>query len=89
MYIITYWKDPPCKRELEDYDEIESIRIKSINEIRTLFFNKPKKCTFITLERSSALHNNGRKITDKYKVRPLWERNNPRVIEYQKYLKNV
>lgn len=89
MYVITFWEDPKIKHDPSDYDEIETIRINSINEIRTLFFNKPKKCTFITLERTSETMRRDGSKTNKYRVRPLWEKNNPQVTEYQKYLKNV
>ena len=85
-YYITYWEDSPNKIEPEDYDGIENIYIKSIDEIKDLLINKPKRCTFITLERTGTLHTgrDGSK-TDKYKVRPLWEKNNPTVTEYKRY----
>lgn len=89
MYVITFWEDAKPKRNPEDYDEIETVRIKTVDEIRTLLWNRPKQCTFITLKRTETLHNNGRKKSDKYKVRPLWEKNNPAITEYKKYARTL
>lgn len=88
MYTLIYWEDPNIKRTDSDYDEIESIRIKTVDEIQRLIWNKPKRCTLITLERSGRYYTkrDGTK-TEKYQVRPLWEKNNPAVKGYTKYTK--
>jgi len=89
-YQITYWEDPPNKQEPEHYHGIESIRIKSVDEIPILLLNRPKRCTLITLERTSRYHTkrDGTK-TDKYMIRALWEKNNPAVQEYRKYISKL
>jgi hypothetical protein len=73
MINLTWWKDPLIKREPEDYDEIETVHLKSIAEIPILILNKPRNCTMISTEHSSfRTLKNGRR-TNFFKI--IWERN--------------
>lgn len=70
---LTWWEDPKNKKNIDDYDEIETVRVKSVIEIKDLIANKPKRCTMITQQHTSfRLLKNGKR-TDFQKV--LWEKN--------------
>lgn len=72
---ITYWEYPKVRRTPDDYDAIETIRMKSVAEVPILVINKPERCRMITLEHSSARKLKNGKMTDFQKI--LWEYPNP------------
>lgn len=51
--LLTYWEDPRIKHTEDDFDEICTIRIKTIQEIPSLITAKHPKCTMISTEHSS------------------------------------
>lgn len=68
----VWWKDPPIKRDREDYDGIEEVRLKSVSEIPTLIRNRPKRCTMISTEHSSFRTLKCGRRTNFFKV--IWEK---------------
>jgi len=50
---LTWWEDSKLKRTPDDFDEIETIRLKSVVEIPVLVLNRPKRCKLITVQHTS------------------------------------
>jgi hypothetical protein len=53
MINLTYWQNPRIKRDPEDFDEIETIHLKSVKQIPDLLTNRPPHCTMISTEHSA------------------------------------
>jgi hypothetical protein len=60
--MLTYWEDPSYKNDPEDFDEILTIRLKSVKQIPDLIAARPSNCTMISTEYSGDHRKNG-KIT--------------------------
>lgn len=74
MIQLTYWQDPPNKAVLNDldaYDGIKTINLKSVKEIPELIRNKPPNCTMISTNHSAERTLKTGRRTNFFKV--LWE----------------
>lgn len=73
--VLTFWEDPPNKRDPDDYDGIASVQLKSVKQIPELLAHMPEHCTMVSTEHSAArLLKNGRK-TNFFKM--IWQKGQP------------
>lgn len=61
--MLTFWEDPRIKRTEDDFDEILTVRLKSVKQIPDLIAAKPRRCTMISTEYSGD-HKNRGKLTN-------------------------
>lgn len=64
--MCMWWPSPA------DYDQIEIVRLKSVDEIPTLIANRPKTCTMISTEHSAFRTLKSGKRTNFFKI--IWEK---------------
>jgi hypothetical protein len=48
--MLTFWEDAPIKHTEDDFDEILTIRLKSVKQIPELIAKRPRHCTMISTE---------------------------------------
>lgn len=75
MIVLTYWQDPPNKKDPDDFDGIKEVRIKTVKEIPNLIKNRPLHCTMISTEHSAERKLRNGRMTNFFKV--IWNGNVP------------
>lgn len=66
--MLTFWGDPRKKNTEDDFDEIFTVRLKSVKQIPDLIASRPSHCTMISTEYSGD-HKNRGKLTNPQNTR--------------------